>query len=159
MAKDKVYSASVEGIQPVGFILPLKKCCDRFLIGNGLSVKVIEWNGKDKNAKIVREEFNVEKYGGYKSNSWSLARASPTCELYGGTLRIDFCADSKSGNASLYRYSKHHGVKQIWNDQELSAGLDWNLHENKFYHIDSCKRDLREYDWDPKTGKIRKYLK
>lgn len=156
MAKDKVYSASVEGVSPVAFILPLKTCCNRFLIGDELSVKVIEWNGKDKHVKIVREEFNVDKYEGNAQNSFSIARASPTCDFYGGTLRADFCGATKASNASFYRYSKCCGVKQIWDDQQLSAGFDWNENNNKFYHIDSCNRDLREYDWDPKTGKIRK---
>ncbi|XP_055304005.1 regucalcin-like [Sitodiplosis mosellana] len=157
IAKDKVYSASVEGIEPVAFILPLKKCCNRFLIGDELSVKVIEWDGKDKKARIVREEFNVEKYEGDAPNSLSIARASPNCEFYGGTLITDFCGATKAGNASLYHYSKCCGVKQIWGDLLLSAGLDWNVDENKFYHIDSCKRELREYDWDSKTGKIQYY--
>ena len=117
---------------------------------------MIEWNGKDKHAKIVREEFNVDEYESGSPNLFSIARASPKCDFYGGTLRGEFCSATKSPNASFYRYSKPCGLQQIWDDQKLSAGLDWNLKNNKFYHIDSCKRDLREYDWDPKTGKLRK---
>lgn len=159
ISKHKVYSASVEGIQPVSFIVPLEKCSNRFVIGNRLSVKIIEWNGKDSEAKVVKELFNVKQVEDNADNYWSIAKPSPNCDLVGGTFRGTMCGRNRSlVDGGFYRYSKQHSLTRIFDDQGLSAGFDWNLDENLFYHIDTCKLALEEYDWDPKTGKIRKSI-
>lgn len=36
----------------------------------------------------------------------------------------------------------------------VSNGLTWNEKTNKFYYIDSCDLDVKEFDYDPKTGSI-----
>lgn len=157
MNENKVYSASVEGIQPVSFVIPLEKCCNRFAIGDGLSVNIMEWNGKDSKVKIVKELFNVKKFEHNAANFWSIAKPSPNCDLFGGTFRGNMCGGNGSsiGNGGFYKYSKCCGATQLFDDQGLSAGFDWNLNKNLFYHIDTCKFELQEFDWDPKMGKIR----
>lgn len=36
----------------------------------------------------------------------------------------------------------------------VSNGLTWNEKTNKFYYIDSCDLDVKEFDYDPKSGNI-----
>lgn len=36
----------------------------------------------------------------------------------------------------------------------ISNDFDWNVKEKKFYQRDACTFSLREYEWDPKSGKI-----
>lgn len=41
----------------------------------------------------------------------------------------------------------------------VSNGLTWNKDGTKFYYIDSCDLDVKEFDCDPKTGNICKYFR
>lgn len=36
----------------------------------------------------------------------------------------------------------------------VSNGLTWNEKTNKFYYIDSVDLDVKEFDYDPKSGNI-----
>lgn len=64
-------------------------------------------------------------------------------------------ADVAAG--TFYRYIKGEGVKDLLHNIHVSNGLAWNEKEKKFYFIDSFKFDVKEFDYDPKTGDICKY--
>ncbi|XP_055303861.1 putative sugar lactone lactonase YvrE [Sitodiplosis mosellana] len=51
-------------------------------------------------------------------------------------------------------YTRQDGLVRYRDDVYSSNGLTWDTHNNKFYYIDSCKFDIKEYDWDPSTGRI-----
>lgn len=63
------------------------------------------------------------------------------------------------GDAKLYRHVKGEAVAQVViSELGLPNGLTWNLKKKKFYYIDSLAYDVREYDYDEKTGNICKIL-
>lgn len=51
-------------------------------------------------------------------------------------------------------YTKKSGLVRYRLDVYSSNGLTWDTKRNKFYYIDSCKFDIKQYDWDPSTGII-----
>lgn len=55
---------------------------------------------------------------------------------------------------TFYRYTKAEGFVVLKQKIGVSNGLVWNEKNNKFYYIDSCDLDVKEYDYDPKTGNI-----
>lgn len=57
---------------------------------------------------------------------------------------------------SFYRYIKGEGIKDLLHNIHCSNGLAWNEKEKKFYYIDSIKFDVKEFDYDPKSGNICK---
>lgn len=59
---------------------------------------------------------------------------------------------------TFYRYIKGEGVKDLLHNIHVSNGLAWNEKEKKFYFIDSCKFDVKEYDYDQKSGDICKLI-
>lgn len=58
---------------------------------------------------------------------------------------------------TFYRYIKGEGVKDLLHNIHVSNGLAWNEKDKKFYFIDSVKYDVKEFDYDMKTGEICTY--
>lgn len=71
-------------------------------------------------------------------------------EKYGDLLEV--------AAGTFYRYIKGEGVKDLLHNIHVSNGLAWNEKEKKFYFIDSCKFDVKEYDYDQKSGEICKLI-
>lgn len=58
---------------------------------------------------------------------------------------------------TFYRFTNQEKFVPIKTEIGVSNGLTWNSQTNKFYYIDSCDLDVKEFDYDPKTGDICKY--
>lgn len=159
--EQKLYSATIHGIPDPAYIIPISKRLNQFVVSSMMhrSVYVIEWNGIDSIATIVRKVFRVETSPEYFKSFMNIGKASPDKHLYTGTNVGDICADAGPVNASLYRYTKETGVTQLKRNVIASSGMAWNRNTNKFYYIDSCKYNIREYDWSPNTDLIRKLFR
>lgn len=73
----------------------------------------------------------------------------------GGTMRYEALGDLfdvAAGN--FYKYIRGHGEYKLLENIFVSNGMAWNEAEKKFYYIDSGKFDIRQYDYDSKTGDI-----
>jgi len=55
---------------------------------------------------------------------------------------------------TFYRYTNKEQFVPLKREIGVSNGLTWNEKTNKFYYIDSCDLDVKEFDYDPKTGNI-----
>lgn len=154
--ENTVYAAKVIGESIATFIIPIKGCTDQFAVGfSDRVVKLIRWDGRSKTAMVISPIFGVEQDPMYASNHWHMAKADPKGgRLFGGTFRQELCSFSSAVNGSFYRYTKRKGAERIMGNIKASCGLEWNTKTNKFYYIDGCKNILREYDWNPKSGKI-----
>lgn len=141
----------------VSFIIPVEGTTDQFAVGIGRRVGVVQWDGKSTNATLLRVAFEVEKDAALKFNRFNDAKADPKGRFYGGTMRLEECGDlfdSTSGN--LYRYVKNEQPVHLKGNVSVSNGLAWNEKTNKFYYIDSCQLDVKEFDYDPNTGDLCK---
>lgn len=153
--KGQDYVASIENGAAPTFIIPLRRKYDQFLISDKHKATLIDWNGIDPIAKIAREVFMVESG---ENTNWNIGKSSPSCKFYGGTFREVICSSDLDAIASAYMYTKLRGVKRIVKYMKVAGGIDWNIQESFSYLIDSCNRVIREYDWEPNTGKICEYL-
>lgn len=152
----QVYNATIDGIPTSNFLIPLKKNLNQFLVSDHLSATVIEWNGFDAVASVIRQTFTVEATPEYATNLWSSAAASPKHTFVGGTFRKSICSNSSGEpNGELFTYNKKCGVQKIEiPGMVASNGLIWNAAGTKFYHVAGCEGFIREFDYDLKTGKI-----
>lgn len=83
------------------------------------------------------------------------AKADPLGRLFAGTMRLEECGDIFDARwGSLYRYTKAAGFATLKTDIGVSNGLCWNEERKKFYYIDSCAMDVKEYDYDSVSGNI-----
>lgn len=69
------------------------------------------------------------------------------------------CSDTPATYGGLFRYDKCKGVKELLSNFKVTGGFDWNAKGDKFYFVDSCRRTIRKFDYNGKTGKICKYTK
>lgn len=115
------------------------------------------WDGKSSKAELIRIAGEVEKEDIYKTNRFNDAKSDPTGRFYGGTMRLEECGNIfEKRLGSLYKHSKENGFEKIRENIGVSNGLAWNEKNNKMYYIDSCDMDVKEFDYDSKTGDICK---
>lgn len=158
--ENRVYTASIINRNKfASFLIPLKCKKNQFAVGIGRSIEIIKWDGCSPFAKVIRTIVNVEVDSRYDTNVFNDGKADPCGRFFGGTERTAFCRnDSQLANASFYRFTSEDGLRQLKSDVYSSNGLTWNTKKKKFYYIDSCKFDIKEYDYDKKTGEICKYF-
>lgn len=151
-----MYSASIGNLS-TAFIIPLQDCEDKFIISNGLTVKLIEWNGSSSKVRVIRDVFSLENVKKYAGTGWDIAKISPLCQFYGGTYRLTICADTTNENAALFQYTKSHEVKRRIKHLKLTGDFEWNTDKNLFYINDCCRKTLVEFKWNPVTGTFCEY--
>jgi len=153
--ENKTYTATIDGEPVVSFIIPVAGTKNEFAIGIGRRVGVVQWDGKSPKAKLVRIALEVENGPEFKTNRFNDAKADPTGRFYGGTMRLEECGDLfESPYGSFYKYAKNEQVVKLREKVYVSNGLAWNTTTNKFYYIDTCQLDVKEFDYDPKTGDL-----
>lgn len=160
-ADKKVYCATVDGYPIITFIAPVAGTHDNFVVGCNKSIEVIQWDGKSSKAKWVRTVLVVEKCPEFETNAFDDGKADPYCRLYAGTRRVLNCddLDTVPTYGNFFRVSKRESPVTLSKPRtvRLSNGLIWNRKLNKFYYIDSCYWNIREYDYCPTTGDICEY--
>lgn len=155
--ENKTYAAKVDNEPLMTFILPVKGKKHQFLVGTKHAVQIICWDGKSPKGYVLDTLFQVETKIVYENNRWNDAKCDPTGRFFGGTIRIEECNPPFNVvNASLYRYGKDDGLTKLKKNVFISNGLAWNTKTSKFYYIDSCTHDIKQYDNDIDTGDIRK---
>lgn len=157
--ENKTYAATIDGYPVVSFIIPVANSVDhysdRYAVGIGREVGIIHWDGKTPTAKLLHIVFEVETDAKYDNNRFNDAKADPVGRFYGGTMRLEKFGDLfECADGSLYKYTKGEGVDLLQSKIHVSNGLAWNETKKKFYYIDSCKLDVKEYDHDHKSGDI-----
>jgi gluconolactonase len=144
-----------DGIPVISFIIPVKGNDRHFILGDGKKISLVDWDGKSAKAELVRTVGEVEF--DMANNRWNDAKVDPFGRFYGGTMRLEACGDIfDAALGTFYRYSNNTGFMPLKSKIGVSNGLAWNATTNKFYYIDSCTLDVKEFDYDPKTGGICK---
>lgn len=161
--QNKTYTATIDGEPIVSFIIPVANSVDhysdRYAVGIGRRVGIIQWDGKSSKAKLLHIAFEVEEDDKYINNRFNDAKADPIGRFYGGTMRFEELGDLfEVAGGSFYQYTKGEGVQTLLRNVHVSNGLAWNEDIHKFYYIDSVKLDVKEFDYDPKSGDICKNI-
>jgi len=155
LKQNRTYSAVVEGEPVVSFVIPVEGTKDQFAIGIGRRVGVVQWDGVSSTVKVLRIALEVEKDASFKFNRFNDAKSDPKGRFFGGTMRLEECGDLfGSSSGSLYSLAEGEEVKVLKTNVSVSNGLAWNEQKKKFYYIDTCQLDVKEFDYDPDTGNI-----
>lgn len=141
----------------VSFIIPVEGTTDEFAVGINRRIGVVRWDGKSPKATLLRIALEVEPEARYKTNRFNDAKADPHGRFFGGTMRLEECGDIfDAAEGSFYRFAQDQAVAKLKTNIGVSNGLAWNEKTNKFYFIDTCASDVKEFDYDPATGNISK---
>lgn len=153
LIKKRTYTATIENNIVTSFIIPVEGSSNCFIVCGDVTVFMIEWNGKDSVAKVVRDLMTIPSTQTKPGTFWGYAKISPDCEFYNGAFQENMCSKSANiRNAALY-----HNTKPILTNLKVSGAFDWNVEKNLFYHVDTCNGLIREFKWNPKTGNIGSY--
>lgn len=156
--ENKFYGAQIVGEKSsVSFIIPIKGCKDQFAVGLKRGVKVISWDGKSNTSKVIRTVFDTGRCNTCPTNQMNDAKADPKGRFYGGTIQLNLCNFAVSANSTFYRYTKQKGLEQILYQVRVSNGIAFNERKKKCYYVDSCAFDIKIFNWNRKTGALRKY--
>lgn len=138
----------------VGFIVPVERTTDQFIIGLDRRFVIIQWDGGDGTpVKIVHELGTVDQ-DIEPSPRLNDGKADPRGRVFAGTMGFE----EPLGNilpdmGSLYRVDKT-GIHKLCTKIGVSNGLAWDLTKKAFYYTDSMERKIRRYDYDVETGEI-----
>lgn len=155
--ENKTYAATVDNEPLMTFVLPVDGTTDQFLVGTKNEAKIVRWDSKSPKAELVGSAFKIESEERFHTNRFNDAKVDPAGRFFGGSQRYAGCdGPSSLANASLYRWDPQNGVEQLRENVYISNGLTWI--GNKFYYIDSCSYDVKEFDYDMQSGKIGKYF-
>lgn len=153
--ENKVYAATVDQEPVVSFIIPLANATGKYAIGIGHRVGIISWDGKSPKACLESIAFEVEH--GRNDTRFNDAKADPTGRFYGGTMRLEALGSLfEIASGTFYRYTHDEGATELLHNIFISNGMTWDQKEKKFYYIDSGIMDIKEFDYDPKSGNICK---
>lgn len=149
-----LYSARIDGVDSVSFILPAEakceKCKNLFVVGAVSQVITVKWNGVSTRAKAIDRLFSID--ANIPLTRTGIARASPSGRFYGGAYFFSYC--NATPGLSFYRYDQSDGLVRLFGNLISTSGIAFNLDAQKMYHMDSCQLFITEYDWDPKSGDI-----
>lgn len=152
--ENRVYSASVEGARTLLFLLPISCTRDLFLVGIDKTAVIVRWDGRSPKATVLRPLFEVGC--GSSDVLFNDVKTDERGRFYGGT-KINTEGGPCSGGeptASFYSYESGGCLKKFFGNVSVSNGLTWVRATNKFYYIDSCTYDIKEFDYNPRNGNI-----
>jgi len=130
---------------------------EQFYKGRIVGGFTIQWDGslllfmdkgtvmiwKDGELTTVLEEIPAER--GSRFND---VIADPAGRVFCGTM------SSKDHPGSLYRLDPDGKLSKILEGVGCSNGMGFTLDRRHMYHTDSSNREIRIYDYDPRTGLI-----
>lgn len=150
---NRVYRATVEGAKTLQFILPIQCTADQFLIGIDRTATIAEWDGRSPNITVVQKLFELDCG---TSNVINDIKTDEHGRFYGGTKCVESCDTNSKASGAFYGYEKGKCLAKYFENVFISNGLTWVRWSNKFYYVDSCSYDIKEFDYDPRTGAICK---
>ncbi|KAK4883059.1 hypothetical protein RN001_006378 [Aquatica leii] len=131
------------------FIIPVKESSDRFVISLERDICVITWDGVSATPSNLETIASVDTE--IEGNTFNDGKADAFGNLWAGTLFSKLEIEKQfPKTGTLYSVSNKQLKKHI-SDIFISNGLAWNKDSKKFYFIDSGKRTIDQFDYDPKN--------
>ena len=81
-------------------------------------------------------------------NRFNDGKCSPDGRFFAGTISTV----KKEGDASLYELNPELGVREVFGDLTNSNGLAWSPDGSRVYFVDTPRREIWGFDYNPATG-------
>ena len=83
-------------------------------------------------------------------NRFNDAKCDPAGRLWAGTMDMSF----QDYSGSLYRVDADGGVERVLSGVGCSNGLAWDETRSQMYYIDTMKREVCGFRYEPTTGDV-----
>ncbi len=93
--------------------------------------------------------------GKYRFDYANDMKVGPDGRIYVGTQSTGRLGLSDRFDGKLFSIDRQGNVRTLLTDLALSNGMDCSMDETRFYHTDSDKNVIREYEFDKDSGEIR----
>lgn len=150
-----VYQATIDNVPSLLFILPVEGTTNQFIVGIERKAVIVHWDGRSPKATVLRTLFEVDRHS--SANYFNDVKTDPFGRFYGGTKCVESCDTNDRPTSGFYRYETGKGLRKLFGDVFISNGLTWSPQGSKFYYVDSCTYDVKEFDYNPKNGDICKF--
>lgn len=154
----RFFGAKIDNAPNLLFIIPTDCGPNKYLVGINNRAVIATWDGRSPKAYVERVVFTLDV--GTK-NVINDVKTDQCGRFYCGTKAVPECGQSSySGKlGGFYRYTNNGGLRELFDNVDISNGLTWVRSTNKFYYVDSCKYDVVEFSYNPQTGGISKLNK
>ncbi|XP_055307261.1 regucalcin-like, partial [Sitodiplosis mosellana] len=149
--EDQDYRATIDMAPNLRFILPINCAENYFLVGIGLKAVIVHWNGRAAKASVVMTLFEIDEN---PVNLINDIKTDARGRFYGGTNSNDPCDNIPNPSGGFYKYNKRKGLHKFFGNVSISNGLTWVRQTNKFYYVDSCTHDIKEFHYNPENGDL-----
>ncbi|KAK9869824.1 hypothetical protein WA026_003553 [Henosepilachna vigintioctopunctata] len=137
----------------VSFIIPVEGEKNKFIVGLEKSIAIIVWDGISDKVEEVKKLADVDGQSSDAESKLNDSKCDATGRLWAGTMGVEKTGNMISNKGHLYSFEK--GVLNKHLDQiDISNGLTWSRDNKKFFHIDTPKPIIYQYDFDISTGKL-----
>ncbi|XP_014277363.1 regucalcin [Halyomorpha halys] len=145
LATNKAFIAKPD-LAALSFIIPVAGTKGKFIIGSGLKLYIIGWDGLSD--KIDSIEVLHELTDALENNSINDAKCDSSGRLWFGTIDMLFFRGANKTNPSgkIYSYSKQEGCREHASGIYLSNGITWNPQEKKMYYNDTYAYSVDSFD-------------
>ena len=91
---------------------------------------------------------------GRAENRLNDGKIDPAGRFWAGTMRIDDHMNQFTG--TLYSLEPSHDIRAHWGDGTIgvSNGMAWTSDASKFFYVDSPRRLIYAFDYEPVSGEI-----
>ncbi|XP_075214882.1 regucalcin-like [Lycorma delicatula] len=133
----------------VSFIIPIKKEKNKFVIGLGLNVEILTWDGVSDNYELHSISSIDKSKPGNRLND---AKADPSGLLWAGTMGSEIPPGSgqvRPNQSALYSWSTEGcEMQQRLDFVTISNGMAWSRNGSLLFYIDSTTRRIDTFDYN-----------
>jgi len=147
------YRVPIEGT--VSLIVPVENEPNKYIIGVGRELKVLEWDGKSSTPTSLKTLSTVDEEAKFLTNRLNDGKCDSRGRLWAGTMghynQGTMEIVPKNGNLFSLTGNK---LQKHFGSIDISNGLCWSADDKMMYYIDSFKYNVEAYDYDLETGSL-----
>jgi len=142
-----------EGHDSVSLVVPIASQPNKFVIGLGRSLRVMEWDGvSPKPASLKTLHVVKDNNLGGRFND---GKCDPSGRLWAGTMGYEpVPGDLDAKKGLLYKLDVTGELTRHVDKIDIANGLAWSPDQKTFYYIDTFTYRVDAFDYDKTSGTI-----
>ncbi|XP_022191024.2 regucalcin isoform X3 [Nilaparvata lugens] len=141
----------------VSFVIPIRGRTNQFVIGLGLSIQILTWDGVSSDYQLQAiDAVDHDKEG----NRLNDAKADPSGVLWAGTMGEESPVGIvKPKQGSLHSWSNQEcSLSSRVQEVSVSNGLAWSSDRKHLYYTDTATRKVDVFDYNGSTISNRRVV-
>jgi gluconolactonase len=143
-----------EGHDSVGLVVPVEGEINKYVIGLGRSLRVMEWDGNSSNLTSLKTLHVVDD--GNPNGRFNDGKCDSSGRLWAGTMGYEpVPGDLDEKKGLLYKLDTSGKLTRHVDKIDIANGLAWSPDNTTFYYIDTFTYRVDAFDYNAVDGIIR----